>query len=38
MLIYDNIFLIGVSHRYAFEGAAVFASGNMVTPHGNSAG
>ena len=32
--IYDNIFLIGVSHRYAFEGAAVFTSGNMVTPLG----
>lgn len=31
---YDNIFLIGVSHRYAFEGAAVFASGNLVTPLG----
>ncbi|MCA1742171.1 MAG: AmmeMemoRadiSam system protein B, partial [Bacteroidales bacterium] len=32
--IYDNIFLIGVSHRYAFEGAAVFTSGNMITPLG----
>ena len=32
--LYDNIFLIGVSHRYAFEGAAVFASGNLVTPMG----
>jgi len=31
---YDNIFLIGVSHRYSFEGAAVFTSGNMVTPLG----
>ena len=31
---YENIFLIGVSHRYAFEGAAVFTSGNMVTPLG----
>ena len=31
---YDNIFLIGVSHRYAFDGAAVFTSGNMVTPLG----
>ena len=31
---YDNIFLIGVSHRYAFEGAAVFTSGNMITPLG----
>ena len=24
---YDNIFLIGSSHRYSFEGAAVFTSG-----------
>lgn len=31
---YDNIFLIGVSHRYAFEGAAVFSSGNLLTPLG----
>jgi hypothetical protein len=31
---YDNIFLIGVSHRYGFEGAAVFSSGNLVTPLG----
>jgi hypothetical protein len=31
---YDNIFLIGVSHRYSFDGAAVFTSGNMVTPLG----
>lgn len=31
---YDNIFLIGVSHRYSFEGAAVYTSGNMVTPLG----
>lgn len=31
---YDNVFLIGVSHRYAFEGAAVFTSGDMVTPLG----
>jgi hypothetical protein len=30
----ENIFLIGASHRYAFEGAAVFSSGNMVTPLG----
>jgi AmmeMemoRadiSam system protein B/AmmeMemoRadiSam system protein A len=32
--VYDNIFLIGVSHRYAFEGAAVFSSGNLITPLG----
>lgn len=31
---YENIFLIGVSHRYGFEGAAVFSSGNLVTPLG----
>ncbi len=31
---YDNIFIIGVSHRYSFDGAAVFTSGNMVTPLG----
>lgn len=31
---YDNIFLIGASHRFAFEGAAVFISGDMVTPLG----
>ncbi|MCI0522677.1 MAG: AmmeMemoRadiSam system protein B, partial [Bacteroidales bacterium] len=30
----ENIFLIGASHRFAFEGAAVFASGNMATPLG----
>ena len=31
---YENIFLIGVSHRYGFEGAAVFSTGNLVTPLG----
>lgn len=31
---YDNIFLIGVSHRYGFDGAAVFTSGDLVTPLG----
>ncbi len=31
---YENIFLIGVSHRYAFEGAAVYTSGDLVTPLG----
>jgi len=31
---YDNIFLIGVSHRYGFEGAAVFTSGDLITPLG----
>jgi AmmeMemoRadiSam system protein B/AmmeMemoRadiSam system protein A len=32
--VYDNIFLIGASHRFAFDGAAVFDSGNMITPLG----
>lgn len=31
---YDNIFLIGTSHRYSYEGAAVFTSGNLITPLG----
>ena len=31
---YDNIFLIGASHRFAFDGAAVFTSGDMITPLG----
>ena len=31
---YDNIFLIGVSHRYGFEGAAIFTSGDLLTPLG----
>jgi len=26
---YDNIFLIGASHRFAFDGAAVFISGTI---------
>ena len=31
---YDNIFLIGASHRFAFDGAAVYTSGDMITPLG----
>ena len=31
---YKNIFVIGSSHRYAFEGAAVYQSGNFETPLG----
>jgi AmmeMemoRadiSam system protein B/AmmeMemoRadiSam system protein A len=31
---YDNIFLLGTSHRYAFDGAAVFTAGDMITPLG----
>jgi len=31
---YDNIFLIGSSHRFAFEGASVYTLGNFRTPLG----
>ncbi len=31
---YKNIFIIGNSHRYAFERAAVYRSGNFLTPLG----
>ncbi len=31
---YDNIFLIGTSHRYSYEGAAVYYSGDFLTPLG----
>jgi len=31
---YANVFLIGPSHRVAFEGAALFARGTFVTPLG----
>lgn len=31
---YENIFLIGASHRFAFDGAAVFTSGDLITPLG----
>lgn len=31
---YDNIFVIGPSHHVGFEGAAVYVSGNYVTPLG----
>lgn len=31
---YENIFLIGSSHRMAFDGASVYASGNFITPLG----
>lgn len=31
---YDNIFLIGCSHRYSYEGAAPYTGGNMLTPLG----
>jgi len=31
---YDRIFLIGTSHNFAFEGAAVYAAGDFLTPLG----
>lgn len=31
---YDNIFLIGTSHHFAFDGAAVYTSGDFLTPLG----
>ena len=31
---YKNVFLIGSSHRFAFEGAAIYQSGNFETPLG----
>jgi MEMO1 family protein len=31
---YDNIFIIGTSHRYSYEGAAVYCSGDFLTPLG----
>jgi AmmeMemoRadiSam system protein B/AmmeMemoRadiSam system protein A len=31
---FDNIFILGSSHNYAFEGAAIYLSGNYRTPLG----
>jgi AmmeMemoRadiSam system protein B/AmmeMemoRadiSam system protein A len=31
---YENVFLIGSSHRYSFEGAAIYQSGDFETPLG----
>lgn len=31
---FDNIFLIGSSHRFAFDGASIFTRGNFRTPLG----
>ncbi len=31
---YQNIFVIGSSHRFAFEGAAIYQSGDFETPFG----
>jgi AmmeMemoRadiSam system protein B/AmmeMemoRadiSam system protein A len=32
---YENIFIIGPSHRTGFEGAAVYTAGNFLTPLGS---
>ncbi|MDD5758521.1 MAG: AmmeMemoRadiSam system protein B [Desulfobulbaceae bacterium] len=32
---YDNIFVLGPSHQVGFEGAAVFCTGNFMTPLGS---
>jgi MEMO1 family protein len=34
---YDNIFLIGTSHNYAFDGASAYSSGDFITPLGRVA-
>jgi hypothetical protein len=31
---YDNVFILGPSHRVGFEGAAVYVDGNFATPLG----
>jgi AmmeMemoRadiSam system protein B/AmmeMemoRadiSam system protein A len=31
---YENIFIIGSSHRVAFEGASIYSQGNFITPLG----
>jgi len=31
---YDNIFLIGTSHNYSFDGASAYSSGDFMTPLG----
>ena len=31
---YDNVFILGPSHHVGFEGAAVYCSGNFITPLG----
>ena len=31
---YDSVFVIGSSHRYAFDGASVYTRGNFMTPLG----
>ncbi len=32
---YDNVFIIGSSHRVYFEGASVYSMGNYITPLGS---
>jgi AmmeMemoRadiSam system protein B/AmmeMemoRadiSam system protein A len=32
--VYDNVFIIGSSHRTAFDGASVYCSGDFLTPLG----
>ncbi len=32
--VYDNIFILGPSHKVGFEGAAVYSAGNFLTPLG----
>ena len=32
--VYDNVFVLGPSHHIGFEGAAVYCSGNFITPLG----
>jgi AmmeMemoRadiSam system protein B/AmmeMemoRadiSam system protein A len=34
---YDNVFILGPSHSVGFEGAAVYADGNFLTPLGTVA-
>ena len=34
---YENIFILGPSHRVGFEGAAVYTKGNFITPLGTVA-
>jgi MEMO1 family protein len=31
---YDNVFIIGSSHRSSFEGASIYSTGNFITPLG----
>ncbi|MCX6150664.1 MAG: AmmeMemoRadiSam system protein B [Ignavibacteriales bacterium] len=33
---YENIFILGISHRVGFEGASVYSIGNFITPLGTA--